>query len=62
MKSNEVDDEGDKKCKYGTGKQETSTCGMIYIHWPGYYPTKESYEYALNNLCPNSRQLCKRSS
>ena len=40
-------------CKYGLGKQDMTKCKMIYIHWPGYYPTKESYEMALKLLCPN---------
>lgn len=41
------------KCKYGKGTQDITKCKNIYIHWKGYYPTKESYEYALKNLCPN---------
>lgn len=26
---------------------------MIYLHWPGYFPTEESYRVALHLLCPN---------
>ena len=44
----------DTVCHYGTGKQDMATCRMIYIHWPGYYPTEDSYQFALDNLCPNS--------
>jgi hypothetical protein len=40
-------------CLFGSGKQIMSECKMIYIHWPGYYPTEESYFNALINLCPN---------
>lgn len=45
-------------CKFGTGKQDMKTCRMIYIHWPGYYPTDESYQFALAHLCPNLRVEC----
>ena len=41
------------KCKFGSGHQDMETCPMIYIHWPGYYPTDESYLEALQTLCPN---------
>jgi hypothetical protein len=46
------------KCKFGTGEQDITTCKMIYIHWPGYYPD-DLYEYALKNLCPNYPKLRK---
>lgn len=42
-------------CCYGSGKQDMAKCPMIYIHWPGYYPTEESYQYALAHLCPNKK-------
>src|SRR3989344_9697511 len=45
--------EQDKKCKYGKGEQDMTSCPYIYIHWPGYYPTKERYEHAIKNLCQN---------
>jgi|GEM_PF-4214254 hypothetical protein len=41
------------KCLYGSGQQEIEECKMIYIHWPGYYPTEEVYRNALKLLCPN---------
>ena len=40
-------------CQYGTGQQDMATCRMIYIHWQGYYPTNEAYQFALEHLCPN---------
>jgi hypothetical protein len=40
-------------CRYGNGRQDMATCKMIYIHWPGYYSTEESYQMALKLLCPN---------
>lgn len=50
-------------CKFGKGTQDMKTCKMIYIHWPGYYPTDESYQYALENLCPNfkNEEFCDKS-
>src|SRR5208337_2320854 len=44
-------------CKFGKGVQDASTCRMIYIHWPGYYPTEESYQAALKLLCPNYKEV-----
>lgn len=46
-------------CPYGTGMQDMAACKMIYVHWPGYYPTTESFKFALENLCPNSPKLGK---
>ena len=43
----------DTICHFGLGKQDASECMMIYIHWPGYYPTEESYDDAVLRLCPN---------
>ena len=51
------------KCQFGTGQQVMSECKMIYIHWPGYFPTEELYEEALKLLCPNYRveiMLCEK--
>lgn len=44
------------KCLFGSGEQIMGECKMIYIHWPGYYPTDESYCKALIALCPNMTQ------
>lgn len=49
----------DKICKFGKGIQDMTLCPMIYIHCGGYYPTKESYQYALKNLCPNLKERNK---
>jgi hypothetical protein len=46
----------DTICKFGQGKQNMASCKMIYIHIIGYYPTKEDYEFALKNLCPNFKK------
>ena len=44
------------KCKFAKGEQDITTCPMIYIHWPGYYPTRKLYEQALLLLCPNMQE------
>lgn len=50
-------DNSSTTCKYGDGTQDITTCKMIYIHWPGYYPG-DLYLEALKILCPN----CKNNS
>ena len=45
-------------CKFGMGKQDMTTCRMIYIHISGYYGTEKEYQEALAQLCPN---LCQKN-
>lgn len=49
-----------EKCLFGSGKQDASTCPMIYVHWPGYYPGDELYYKALIALCPNITSEIKK--
>jgi hypothetical protein len=49
-----------ERCKFGSGQQVMAECKMIYIHWPGYYPDDESYQFALRYLCPNLKDNDER--
>ena len=38
-----MDVDRDTICKFGIGEQDMATCRMIYVHFPGYYITKNAY-------------------